>query len=189
MTHNEDEKILTAFRAVHQLHRDISLILMDTDRFTNGIGWTLFKNKNQCHGESTAIIDGSSKWMPRRFFRIYENESFSNLLIYLSVIIDGEQNEQNFEKPLISVGIIDYGKGSKIDNWDWDYPHAANWNDDEPIEFGQWHKVEKTGFPTNDHKAETISYFSHPLTAISGAKELTANLHEPLVEKLNEYIS
>lgn len=186
MKPEENEKILIAFRAVRQLHRDISLLLMDTDRFVDKMGWKLFDKQNRCHGETTNIIDASSYWMPMRFFRVYKKDSLPHLLIYISVIIDDEKKEQNFDTPLISVGIIDYGNNTGFDDWDWDYPHAAYWDNSQTNEFGNWYEVDKAKFTTNYKNAEKISYFAHPLTSISSAKTLSEKLLEPLADRLAE---
>ena len=114
---SKGSEILESLRQLQHFHSDCALLLKTGESAMIEAGWkSCFRN--------TAIADLSKSiefpdyWSPYFAFRFFQNDRYKPLAAFLSIIFDLPDDPKLIEEPLVSAGLLDYGKnaaGSRAD--------------------------------------------------------------------------
>ncbi len=120
---NETGKnIVEGFRELRKFCNDVASLLQTANGMMEKEGWQYILKKGTTAVYGSQKLDASEEWLPETFFCFYKNESRSNLLPFISVVIGDSVGEVQIDEALITAGWIDYGPGvDAVEKWKKDY--------------------------------------------------------------------
>lgn len=174
------KNIIATFKDMREFCKQVSLLLSTAETAILKAGWELAQTKNPATRSWNSIGD-PIYWIPFHMFRFYKHKTEKNILSFISVILDIENNPT--EVPLVSAGWFQC-EGKKLGHWDFEYCcnhlHHPNAKCD-----GTWFDIEKPKKGWN--KKSKVIYFSSmaiPLEEISDTVELQKRVIAPLLESV-----
>src|SRR5262249_44315135 len=116
---------LSAFRYVHEVLKQIALLLQTSDQLLAERDWEGLVG-NQCFDETSTHIQGTRRWVPHVAHRFYSMDAAPRVLLFISVLLDDRKNEyEPMDECLLTAGaIVCKDKG---------------WGDHWKLWWGRWH--------------------------------------------------
>ena len=183
------QNILKNIRQTKEIFRAISRLIQDIDEKMCKKGWTaaLKKRGKTCISEVSKSIESPDNWLPTEIFRFYKNNSYKNLLVYVSVLIDNDKDGwYTIEQPLITAGFFDYGKNKRVnDNWYYYYACIYGYimnekTNDKPISMHEEIECEKDG--KLPYLFRSGKCFGLPLVSIKDESDIEKKIVKPLLQ-------
>ena len=178
--------ISAAMVVIQKLHREIALCLKTVDAYLFD-HWKILGDNN-AYGDTSKNIDNADKWAPTLFYRVYiHKKSIPNIMAFVSIVVDDQNELLEVDNPLVTAGFIDYGKGNKPSSaWQWSDMKVARWHKEGQNKFGIELEVPESKIPNNKANAQRIRYLHHPLTSVTDKDSLNSLILEPLGEMLSK---
>ncbi len=112
----EGKNILTLMTQIRTLCKGISALLQTADSLVEKDGWSTI-TKNTATSGNSYHIDFPEYWVPELYYRYYQHENYTNILLYVAVILDNRNNESvytpegkgKFEEPILTAGYFNHG--------------------------------------------------------------------------------
>jgi len=179
---NENGKNANALiRQMKLLYEEISSLLRIADKFMLKKNWGPEAGNTALQGSRN--IDAPSYWIPQDIFRFYSNSNHDHILTYIAVIIHHRDNETKLTEPLLSCGLLDYGKGNKIQAWDYWYAHMHVYQKHFDID-GELREIETAFFDKEllKKKIQRAHSLAVPLMDITDSSSLETQIILPLID-------
>jgi len=187
---SEGRQITEAVRQMTKLHHDIAALLKTVEQdILSDTEWSVYsvgRAGNIAIAETSSSIGNPGMWMPRYMFRFFVSDVRPQILMFVSVILDGWDHEQEqFKEPLVCAGFFDYGESGRYDNrWRWWYSRIGAWTAWD-ADYGVVNEVDLAKVPTaKDMKVKRVGLITVPLVSIQTAADLKNNLIDKLITYL-----
>ena len=106
---NETSNITKALRQMKDIFYNISLLLKTAVDILEIEGWKC--RDSTAFGESSKSINNPKAWISDYYFRFLWNDKKPKKLLFVSVILD-EDNNKAFNEPLFAIGCMDFNGGT-----------------------------------------------------------------------------
>jgi len=180
------ETIREAIRSLRKFHGDVALLLRTADGPLGKEEWKWKpcskKSANIATPGGSTSINEPHKWMPSYACRFYENDDRSDVVLFVSVIMDNLDNPDAIKEPLVSAGYISYEK--QVTGWEWWYSAVASWI--EIVSNGEPQELKPAHLPNakETYGVKGGKVLARPLVAVKKAEELETLVLKPLLSQM-----
>jgi len=187
---DDGRKIVGMFKQVRSFFEQVALLLQNLDDQFEKEGWK--KDSNTVTSNTSQSLTNYRAWFPDYLFRFYRNNRISNILTFVSVLLDDDldgEYKDKIEEPLMTAGCFVFDKNKKIvdDFAYWWAKWYGYYGDIKKLE----HKISTDNWKEekecNEYKFDDYACFALPLVSIENVQDVKEKVIKPLLDLISKY--